>query len=1049
MLRRIALGMLTVLLLGVAPAGGAIVTNAADAGRTGWYPGGSALTPELVAGSSFGQMFKTTLASGDQIDAQPLVVGDTVIVVTEQNRAYGIDAGSGAVRWQRGPTKAGGALDLGNPMRTAEETRDPASPGDAGCDVPRRTTGITSTPVADTATNAVYFLAKHYVTANDGALAYTLHAVDIDTGVERPGFPKDVPEGLRSDNHGASGPDFTAQWELQRPGLLLLGGVVYSAYAGHCDRGHYEGWVIGQSAATGAVTGAWAAVPSTPGAGIWQSGGGLVSDGPGRVLLTTGNGRSPSGAGPITSPPAGLGSSVVRISVGPDRRLSTADFFAPYDAALLDRNDVDFGSGGPVALPDAYFGTPTFPHLMVAMGKQGVAYLLNRDHLGGYRAGIGGGDDVLQAGGTIGGVWSRPSVWPGDGGWLWVNTASGSGGECCGGNGKLEALGYGVNGNGEPRFTVGQSESLDAFSLDGGAPVITSDGATDGTGIVWIVRAPYNGYGGELRAYRAVPDPATSRPVLIKAWPIGRAGKFQPPGVGAGRIYVAARGCLSSVEPGNCSADTPAALLSFGSPTVEPLTGASLSFPDTQVGGSTSLTATLTATRDVKVTQVSASNAAAFGVGSPSPALGTTLHAGDQITVPVTFHPTAINTITATLSLATLVGGTAGSVEVGLSGQAVTPDPQLRTLAPISFGGVVLGEQRQLSVPLTNDGGAPLSITAISNPGAGFSLPGKPGLPFTIPSGAKRILDILFRPTVVGAAESSIHVASDGGDIDIVLSAIAATPPHVEVAPLALDFGRVVVGETATRSFTVSNTGGSPATVSRSSPPGGGVFTPLTSLTEGTTLAANEVRTLTVRFSPTAVGTATNGWSINAADGQGQRNLAFTGEGVPPPAPDVAPAGPGIAGTGLGVLVDRIAPRVTLGRLSGRILRMRLGEDGRVRVLIERHAAGRRVSGRCAAPTRANRHRAACSRYVKVRLISRRQTAGTVKVTLPELPAGSYRLTITARDATGNTSSAHRRSYVKRGGATGSANEQRPRRPRAPVLLASARREERPRCYQR
>ena len=79
-----------------------------------------------------------------------------------------------------------------------------------------------------------------------------------------------------------------------------------------------------------------------------------------------------------------------------------------------------------MALPDGYFGTAAIPHLAVEVGKEGYVYLLNRDNLGGMDEGPDGTDDVVGRYGPNGGVWSSPAVWPGDGGYIYIPTASGS-----------------------------------------------------------------------------------------------------------------------------------------------------------------------------------------------------------------------------------------------------------------------------------------------------------------------------------------------------------------------------------------------------------------------------------------------------------------------------------------------------------------------------------------------------------------------------------------------------------------------------------------------
>ena len=161
--------------------------------------------------------------------------------------------------------------------------------------------------------------------------------------------------------------------------------------------------------------------------------------------------------------------------------LTPVDFFAPFDAGQLDIFDGDFGSGAFVGLPDAYFGTSTVPHLGVIVGKEGYVYLLNRDHLGGYDQGPDGADDVVQRTGPRGGVWGRPGVWPGDGGYVYIPTSSGQNG-----GGLFDVYKYGLSGTGTPSLSLVAS-SPDVFGWGSGPPVITSDGTTSGSALVWTI----------------------------------------------------------------------------------------------------------------------------------------------------------------------------------------------------------------------------------------------------------------------------------------------------------------------------------------------------------------------------------------------------------------------------------------------------------------------------------------------------------------------------------------------------------------------------------
>ena len=113
--------------------------------------------------------------------------------------------------------------------------------------------------------------------------------------------------------------------------------------------------------------------------------------------------------------------------------------------------------------------------------------------------------------------------------------------------------------------------------------------------------------------------------------------------------------------------------------------------------------------------------------------------------------------------------------------------------------------------------------------------------------------------------------------------------PSVEVAPAALHFGSVPEGVTETRPFTLTNTGGSAATITSSAPPGAGQgFTATTSLPAGTTIAPGASLTETVAFDPAAEGALTDGWTITANDGLGARTITLAGTGLAPLTPTVS-----------------------------------------------------------------------------------------------------------------------------------------------------------------
>jgi len=208
--------------------------------------------------------------------------------------------------------------------------------------------GVTSTPVIDPASNAMFLVSFH----SDDHQHY-LHKLDLRTGAD-----------LRAPvkiGGTASGKVFDAACQRNRPGLLLQKGVVYISFAtfscdASCPSGPYRGWIFGYRARDLAPMGAYTAAPTGGGAGIWQSGNGLTGDGS-SIYFETGNDLAPTP----------LGDSFVRVDVN-GSQLTTHGHFAPSNRERLRIADTDLGSGGPVLLPGGK---------LVGGGKEGKLYLVD------------------------------------------------------------------------------------------------------------------------------------------------------------------------------------------------------------------------------------------------------------------------------------------------------------------------------------------------------------------------------------------------------------------------------------------------------------------------------------------------------------------------------------------------------------------------------------------------------------------------------------------------------------------------------------------------
>ena len=304
----------------------------------------SAFTPSAAANVTRDLNFNGTISGN--VYAQPLYVENgpggaaMVIVVTESNNIYALNAATGSVIWQRnvGPPVSSG-LPCGN-----------ISP-----------LGTTGTPVVDLASRALFFDAMI-----DGATKrHFIYSLNVDTGAINSGWPVDV--NARATYNGVA---FTSLVQNQRAALGLVNGIVYVPYSGHWgDCGTYRGWIVGVRINNPSSVAAWAT--TAIGGGVWGHGG-IASDG-NNMFVVTGNTFSTGGnwSG---------GEAMIRLQAGPIFSGNPADYWAPTNWLSLDNGDIDLGGCGPVLI-DVPGATPS--QMALALGKDGKAYLLNRNNLGG------------------------------------------------------------------------------------------------------------------------------------------------------------------------------------------------------------------------------------------------------------------------------------------------------------------------------------------------------------------------------------------------------------------------------------------------------------------------------------------------------------------------------------------------------------------------------------------------------------------------------------------------------------------------------------------
>jgi hypothetical protein len=487
-----------------------------DNSRTGANLNETILTPRNVNAAQFGRVFMLPV-DGD-VYAQPLYipklpmpgkgVHNVVFVATEHNSVYAFDAAGQPETplWQVSFSNPGAGVNT-VPAQAAQ------------CPFIAPEIGITSTPVIDAASGTMYVLARTVERNRNGEALYyqRLHALDIATGRERPASPVVIRASVRGSSlFGLISREtaFHALLENPRAAMLLSNGNVYMAWGSSCDVGPYHGWVLSYDARTLKQTGVLNTSPDSNESGIWQSGAGIAADSQGNVYTVTGNGTfDASGSGGRD-----FGDSAIKLGFE-NGALAVRDYFTPFNEGSLNRRDDDLGSSGPVLLPDQ---PGPHPHVLVAGGKDGVIYVIDRDRMGKYQSGSDShAVQTLPSGGA--GLFGAPAYW----------------------NGHLY---YGADNDVLKDFAVerGQLQRAPvhrgAFTFKSGAiPSISANGARDG--ILWaVVTKSYNARDtfGILQAYDAAD---VSRMLYSSEENLRRDGpglvlRFTMPMVAGGRVYI-------------------------------------------------------------------------------------------------------------------------------------------------------------------------------------------------------------------------------------------------------------------------------------------------------------------------------------------------------------------------------------------------------------------------------------------------------------------------------------------------------------------------------
>jgi PQQ-like domain len=349
--------------------------------------------------------------------------------------------------------------------------------------------GITSTPVIDPSTNTIFVVTtESYISSNVTHYSKTLHAVNMSDGAERQGSPVVIADtgyvghkvvsltGPSVPGRGAGSVGgrvyFYVPRQLQRPGLALAGNNLVIAFGSYGDRAPFHGWILAYDKTSLQLSAVFNDTPNGSDGGIWNTGNPIQVDSQGYLYTETGNGTFDTKLNRRGLPSRGdYGDSVLKLAIvpgytGPNGTgIKVVDYFTPHNQAKLNKTDGDLASSGVLIFPDGW-GGPAHPNLLLASGKAGTVYVVDRDHMGHFHQKADRIVQVLPH--TLTKSFDTPAFFD--------NTVY-----YAGGGDVVKAFNL-LNGQ-----LVETGHASNVIPWPGASPVVSSDGAQNG--IVWVTSA--------------------------------------------------------------------------------------------------------------------------------------------------------------------------------------------------------------------------------------------------------------------------------------------------------------------------------------------------------------------------------------------------------------------------------------------------------------------------------------------------------------------------------------------------------------------------------
>jgi hypothetical protein len=285
---------------------------------------------------------------------------------------------------------------------------------------------------------------------------------------------------------------------------------------------------------------------------------------------------------------------------------------------------------------------------------------------------------------------------------------------------------------------------------------------------------------------------------------------------------------------------------------------------------------------------ITGANSGDFAQTSTCPVSPTTLAAGSNCAISVTFKPTATGARNASVTITDNAANSPQSVT--LSGTGAAPIVSLGGTVSLNFGNQLVGTTSAAqTITLSNTGTAALTITSIAITGTNSSDFAQtstcPVSPTTLAAGANCAINVTFKPTAVGNRTGSVSFTdSAAGSPQSVALTGTGVEPMVTLAPASLTFaGQLITTTSAAQSVTLTNSGTAPLTIASIAitAANGADFGETNNCPASTSsLAVGAKCSINVTFTPTATGNRAASITIAGNAPGSPQSVSLTGTGT-------------------------------------------------------------------------------------------------------------------------------------------------------------------------